>query len=110
VAAGEGDVLFHGTDAASAEKIVGEGISKEAARRLGGGDVFWTTPNAETAGWFANSNPAGGAPGIVGIRIPAGGLDAMKASGVVGVDQATGAIKVFNWRVFNGSVEFFRFH
>jgi hypothetical protein len=102
------DLLFHGTDAASADAIARNGISKAAARELGGGDVFWTTPMVDTARFFANANPAGGPPGVVGIRLPPGALDSMKAAGVVGVDQ-TGAVKVFNWKVFNGSVEFFRF-
>jgi hypothetical protein len=31
----------------------------------------------------------------------------MKALGVVGIEQSTGAVKVFNWKAFNGGAEFF---
>jgi hypothetical protein len=104
-----GTTLFHGSDVASVERIVSKGLDKGAARALGGGDVFWSTPKPEVARIFAQANPAGGAPAIAGIRVPAGALERMQAAGIIKVEQATGAVKVLNWKSFNSVVEFFRF-
>jgi RHS repeat-associated protein len=69
----DAEVLYHGTDLASARNIVQSGISKAAARDLGGGDFFWATTKIEDARLFAMANPRGSAEvGIVGIRVMGG--------------------------------------
>jgi RHS repeat-associated protein len=62
--------LLHGTDAGAADDIVAHGINRNAAAELGGGDVFWMTESRETARLFAQVNPAGGNPAIIGVDLP----------------------------------------
>jgi hypothetical protein len=65
----EGAALYHGSDAASVEDILANGLSQSAAAEQGGGDVFWATSNLEDAQWFAEANPAGGSPAILRIDV-----------------------------------------
>ena len=105
---GSGDVLtiYHGTDAASATSIVKKGINQEAARALGGGDVFWATSDLATARLFAKANPKGGAAGVVGMTLSQSAFDRLVAGGAVQVEE--GAIKVINWDAFNQVVKYGR--
>ncbi|MFI9386343.1 hypothetical protein [Kutzneria sp. NPDC052558] len=94
--------LFHGTDLASAQNIVRNGLNANAARALGGGDVFWTTTNQADAELFAQVNPAlSENTGVVGIRIQ-GGIEAGVRSGVLQeVPQLPGAFTVADWAGLN---------
>jgi len=105
---GSGDLItiFHGTDVASATSILKKGISKEAARALGGGDVFWTTTDLATARLFAKANPKGGAAAVVGMTLSETSFERLLATGAVKVEE--GAIKVINWDSFNQVVKYGR--
>ena len=95
--------LFHGSDAASVDSIVANGIDKEAARALGGGDVFWATKDKDIAALFAQANPKGGLPSVAAFQIPASTLESMVKSGAVEIDR-TGAYMIKNWEKFNDAV------
>lgn len=95
--------LYHGTDLASAEKIVASGINRNAARGLGGGDIFWSTANREVANIFAQANPAGGVPAVVAQQIPTAALEGLIVQGAIAVDE-TGAYMVSNWKAFSAAV------
>jgi hypothetical protein len=105
---GSGDLItiFHGTDVASATSIVKKGINQEAARALGGGDVFWATSDLATARLFAKANPKGRSPAVVGITLRQSSLDRLVSSGAVQVEE--GAIKVTNWDAFHQVVKYGR--
>ena len=103
---GEGTLLFHGSDLASVDNIVANGLDQEAAAALGGGDVFWTTTDIGTARWFAEANPAmSDAFGIVGMRVD---IAAAERAGIIAFDTPTGAYVVTNWDAFNNIAQFFR--
>jgi len=93
--------LFHGTDAESARNIVEGGINEWAARELGGGDGFYTTTNREHADLFANSNPSGGPPAVVGIRVRGGVDDAVNGGVLRPHDGLPDAYVVTDWERFN---------
>ena len=95
--------LYHGSDVGSAATIVAKGINKEAARALGGGDVFWATTQKDIATLFAQANPKGGVPAVVSLKIPTSTLDGLVKSGAVAVDR-TGAYMVKDWGKFNKAV------
>jgi RHS repeat-associated protein len=98
--------LYHGTDIRSAANIARNGISAARANALGGGDVFWVSADVEAAWIFAEVNPAGGAPGVVGINLQ-GGVEAAVQSGLLTpVSGLPGAYTVSSWSGFNGSAEF----
>ena len=63
--------------------------------KLGGGDVSWATTNPEPARFFAAPNPAGGAPGAVGVSLRRGALEKMQAMGAVQV-ESDGVVKLAN--------------
>ena len=50
--------LSHGTDLASAQNIVRNGLDANAARQWGGGDVFWTTTSQGDAEIFCDGEPS----------------------------------------------------
>jgi hypothetical protein len=85
------------------ESIVENGLSKAAARALGGGDVFWATTDKGIATLFAEANPAGGTPAIAALKIPTSALQTLVNSGAVAVDR-TGAYMVINWTAFGQAV------
>jgi hypothetical protein len=62
---------------------VSSGLNPEAARRLGGGDVFWMTEDLAIAGYFAAANPLGGRPAIVATRLSQSTLESLAADGVI---------------------------
>jgi hypothetical protein len=95
--------LYHGSDVASVDNILANGISRAAARELGGGDVFWATADRGIATLFAKANPAGGAPAIAGFRLPTSSLNSLVQSGAVAVDR-TGAYMIKDWNAFNAAV------
>ena len=101
--AGELEALYHGSDVASVENILANGINRTAARELGGGDVFWATADRGIATLFAKANPAGGAPAIAGFKLPASSLDSLVRTGAVAVDS-TGAYMIKDWKAFNAAV------
>jgi hypothetical protein len=104
--AGGTDVLYHGTDLASARSIVAGGLDRSAASELGGGDEFWTTRELDTARWFARANPAGSAEtGVVGMRLP-GSVETAEKAGLIS-RHPTGAYIVNDWSRFNDAVRFF---
>lgn len=86
-----------------AHVVLENGISKAAARALGGGDVFWATAEKQIASFFARANPAGGTPAIAGLEIPTASLQSLLRSGGVAIDR-TGAYIVKNWKAFNEAV------
>jgi hypothetical protein len=102
-----GRTLFHGSDAASVEAVLEHGLDREAARALGGGDIFWTTHELEVARIFAVTNPAGGSPAVLGIHVSSEALEHMVRTGVVKVDR-TGALMVHDWDAFQAAARFFR--
>lgn len=93
--------LYHGTDAASASDIVANGIDRDAAARLGGGDQFWATTSRSDADIFAATNPAGEPPAVVGINV-ASGIDQAVANGILSpVASLPGAYAVNGWEAFD---------
>jgi len=95
------DELYHGTDLASAKNIVEHGISRAAARRIGGGDAFWVTTSKAEAGMFAIANPIGGPAAIVGITLT-GGISQAVTDGIMTADEVLpGAYTVVKWSAFN---------
>lgn len=93
--------LFHGTDIESANNIVENGLSRSAARSLGGDGTFYTTTDRGTAELFAQANAAGGEPAVVGIHLP-GGLDAAVERGVISpLGGFPGTYGVNDWELFN---------
>jgi hypothetical protein len=95
--------LYHGSDVASVQSIVSNGIDKAAARAVGGGDVFWATADKDLAMCFARANPVGGAPSIAGFTIQEATLKSLIKSKAIMIDP-TGAYMVKNWNVFNKAV------
>jgi hypothetical protein len=95
--------LFHGSDAASVGSLVENGLSKAAARELGGGDIFWATTDRGIATFFARANPAGGELAVAALQIPTTALQSLIKSGAVAIDR-TGAYMVKNWGAFNQAV------
>src|SRR5579859_5353197 len=75
---GDGEVgsgahdLYHGTDIKSANTMVNKGIDRVAADQYGGDGMFYTTTNLADARTFAEVNPAGGPPAVVGINLSTG--------------------------------------
>jgi hypothetical protein len=95
--------LYHGTDADSAQDIVENGLSSEAAGNLGGGDVFWVTTSLSDARFFSQANPADGPPAVVGIDLPAGVAAAIRSGLLEPVAGLPGACTVKDWSKFNRS-------
>ena len=95
--------LFHGSDVASVESMVANGIDKQAARALGGGDVFWATTDKEVATLFAQANPKGGSPAVAAFKIPTSTFQNLIKTGAIEIDR-TGAYMVKNWEKFNKAI------
>ncbi|MGH6690365.1 MAG: hypothetical protein ACREF4_06780 [Gammaproteobacteria bacterium] len=106
---GAGRKLLHGTDAGSADDIVANGINRDAAAQLGGGDVFWMTESGETARIFAQANPAGGAPAVVGADLDAAVIESLVERGVMRFDDTNSAWQILDWEAFNDVATFVRF-
>ncbi len=104
--ANSGVTLFHGSDLASVDSIVRKGIDKEAARALGGGDIFWTTTDLSAARLFAQANPRLGSPAVVGIRLSEDALQRMLAEGSILGDGTT--FKVVDWEALNRVAKYSR--
>jgi hypothetical protein len=101
-----GDILYHGTARMSVNNIVAHGISKSAASRVGGGDVFWMTTDLKTARLFAKANPALSPDfGVVRIEI-AQGIRAKERAGIISLDES-GAYVVKNWKAFSKIARYF---
>lgn len=63
--------VYHGTDSGSAADILENGFNMNRAAELAGtGDLLWTTTSPTDAGWFADTNPAGGEPAVLQITVP----------------------------------------
>lgn len=88
-AAEEGLVLFHGSDAESVESIIANGLNRAAAAEKGGGDIFWASSNLEEAGWFAQTNPAGGTPSVLRIDISVPAVQKLVKEGALQVEGST---------------------
>ncbi len=78
--------VYHGTDAASADDIVDNGLSVQRGERYGGDGSFFTTTNRGDAELFSQVNPAGGKPCVVCIDIDNGVLDSLRRQGDLDVD------------------------
>lgn len=105
---GGGDQIFHGTDLASAEDIVANGINQEAAAELGGGDVFWATENVAHAQIFAESAPGTSEenPAAV-VQIDLGStLEELSSAGIIEPGELPGSWTVTDWERFNGVADF----
>ncbi len=65
-------VFLHGSDVASVDDIVRNGLNRAKAAELGGGDVFWALPESalDSARVFAQVNPRGGATAILKLELP----------------------------------------
>lgn len=100
--------LFHGTDADSADSLVSGGLSRSRAARLGGGDSFYTTTDEATARVFAEVNPAGGTPAVVGIRIPGGVAGAAERGLITPFKGFPGTYVVDDWDLFSNVASFGR--
>jgi hypothetical protein len=62
--------LYHGTDLASANAIIANGLDVAAAAIFNGSGEFWATSDRATADWFAMANPANGAPARLEFDLP----------------------------------------
>ncbi len=62
--------LYHGTDLASANAIIANGLDVAAAAALSGSGEFWATSDRATADWFAMANPASGTPARLEFDLP----------------------------------------
>lgn len=62
--------LYHGTDAASANAIIANGLDAAAAAAFNGSGEFWATKDQTTADWFAMTNPANGQPARLEFDLP----------------------------------------
>ena len=62
--------LYHGTDLASANAIMINGLDVGAAVTLNGTGESWATSDRATADWFAMANPANGPPARLEFDIP----------------------------------------
>jgi hypothetical protein len=104
-------VFVHGSDITSVEGMIEHGISSAEAAEHGGGDVFWALPESRIADArvFAASNPSGGLPAVLGVRIGENSLSALVDAGAIEIEHATGYIQVLGWEEFNAAAEFFRY-
>ncbi len=99
--------LFHGTDIDSATGIAEHGIDESAARELGGGGEFWVTNKAADAELFAQVNPAGKDPAVVGITLHGQSVADAVAHGVLKpVLGLPGAYTVTDWDALNAIARF----
>ena len=62
--------LYHGTDLASANAIIINGLDVSAAAALNGTGDFWASSDRATADWFAMANPANGTPARFEFDLP----------------------------------------
>lgn len=62
--------LYHGTDLASANAIIVNGLDVVAAAAFNGTGEFWATSDRATADWFAMANPANGQPARLEFDLP----------------------------------------
>ena len=66
--------LRHGTDVASANDIMTNGVSQTAAALLNVSGEFWAATDERTANMFAQVNPSNGPPARVDFDLPDGVL------------------------------------
>ena len=71
--------LYHGTDVASANDILTNGLDPAKAAIYNGAGEFWTSDDIAVAGWFAKTNPRGGQEAILIFEIQEGELQRMIA-------------------------------
>jgi RHS repeat-associated protein len=106
-------ILLHGSDEASVEDIIANGLNRSKARKLGGGDVLWAVPESEAAQarLFAQVNPSGGQPAILGIEISETGFASLVRRSLLKVDTSGGftAYQITAWERLNDIVRFFRY-
>lgn len=62
--------LYHGTDLASANAIMINGLDASAAAAFNGTGEFWATTDRATADWFAMANPTNGTPARLEFDLP----------------------------------------
>jgi hypothetical protein len=94
--------LFHGTDTASANNIIANGVDGEQAAALGGGDTFWMTTDENAAGWFSQANPAGGDPAVVSISLSESAITGLQEAGSVAIDGGVYQFAPSAWNTLNG--------
>src|SRR5260370_3337196 len=62
--------LHHGTDLASANDIMNNGLDQARAAAFNASGEFWATTDLATANTFAQVNPANGAPARFDFNLP----------------------------------------
>ena len=102
--------LYHGTDIGSAKTMVNSGINRVAAAQYGGDGRFYATTYLADARYFAEGNPAGGPPAIVGIKLSTGLGGAVDQGILTPMEGFPGAYTVANtmaaWKAFNSIATF----
>lgn len=73
-------VLYHGTDAASADDILQNGIDAAKAAQYNSTGEFWATTDSTVAEWFARVNLANGPPTRFRFEVPESVLQALVAA------------------------------
>jgi hypothetical protein len=73
-------VLYHGTDAVSANDILNHGVHAAKAAHYNGVGEFWATTDSQAADWFAKANPANGSPARLSFEVPQATLRSLVTS------------------------------
>lgn len=85
------------------------GVAAAVPTITGGGDVFHALPGERLADarFFAQANPAGRPPAVLGISVPESALDGMHARGILTINQTTGDYEFSNFGALNRVATFF---
>ena len=90
--------------------MVNSGINRVAAAQYGGDGRFYATTYLADARYFAEGNPAGGPPAIVGIKLSTGLGGAVDQGILTPMEGFPGAYTVANtmaaWKAFNSIATF----
>jgi hypothetical protein len=101
-------LVYHGTDANSANDIMKNGLNVRRAMDFGGGDIFWTTTNLAHAQLYAEANPAGGVPAILQLTIPRESADSLIRQGTLVIEGTTYKFLRPSWSQVNATGAFVR--
>lgn len=69
--------LYHGTDLASAQDLLRQGIDVHKAAKWNGSGEFWATTNPTDADWYANGNPQSPPAARLEFEVPEAVLQAL---------------------------------